>query len=108
MKIKLVDYYENPEDCEVTFGTCEVCFSQGYAAEPAYTFETDTGKRFTVYNFDWSWGDYEEYPGPSNIADFAAFIQRQEFDYKTIKEANADDWFREQVDKYEKEASHAL
>lgn len=75
MKIKLIDVESEPQ--EVTFGTCELCMSTGFANEPIFTFLIN-GIEVEVNGYEWSWGDYDEVPDV-NVIDFAAWLNKIDF-----------------------------
>lgn len=75
MKIKLIDIEREPQ--EVTFGTCDLCMSTGYADEPVLTFEVN-GKQVYVNGYYWDWGDYEEIPEVNAIV-LAEYVSKIEF-----------------------------
>ena len=74
--MKLVDVKYNHEG-NVTFGTCEMCFSVGSVDNPTFIFEDEDGM-FEVdgYRWDYIYGDYFEVE-VSNVVEFAAFVASQ-------------------------------
>lgn len=74
--IKLVDV-ESVEE-EVTFGTCELCFSvMDYTFEYFIFEDSKTGERHSILNGEWDWGDFYEdiWLGiDGNICDIADFL----------------------------------
>ena len=83
MKLKLIDVRLD-EDFHAKFGTCDLCMSTGYAAQPTYIFEDENGIRTEVEGYYWSWGDYDEI-NVNNVIDFAAWVAEQDFS-DTLKE----------------------
>lgn len=83
MKLKLIDVRLD-EDFHAEFGTCDLCMSTGYAAQPTYIFEDENGIRTEVEGYYWSWGDYDEI-NVNNVIDFAAWVAEQDFS-DTLKE----------------------
>ena len=94
MKIKLIDVKTNIY--ETQFGTCELCFWVGDAVEPTFYFEKETGEKFEVDGYYWSWGDLEAIY-VDNVINLADYISRQYYDADTIFDYN---WLNEQVDKF--------
>lgn len=85
MKLKLIDV-QLDEDFHAEFGTCDLCMSTGYAAQPTYIFEDENGIRTEVDGYWWSWGDYDDIT-VDNAIDFAAWVAEQDFS-DTVKEVN--------------------
>lgn len=77
MKIKLIDVRLD-EDFHAEFGTCELCMSTGYAAQPTFIFEDENGIKTEVDGYTWSWGDYDEI-NIDNVIRFAEWISKQDF-----------------------------
>lgn len=89
MKLKLIDVRLD-EDFHADFGTCEVCMSTGYAAQPTYIFEDENGITHEVEGYYWSWGDYDEI-NVDNVINFADWVAKQDFsDSLTIADVKWD------------------
>lgn len=97
MKVKLIDVVSNHREAE--FGTCELCFSFGTVDEPVYHFEKETGEKFSIDAYWWSWGDYYEIL-VDNAIRFAEFISKQDYSEDTEFEYS---WLSSQVYAYEAE-----
>jgi len=78
MKLKLIDVEQEPHT--VQLGTCELCMSTGYMAEPVFTFKSESGRQFDVDGYCWDWGDLDTVEAIDNVIDFADFVKRAEFD----------------------------
>lgn len=89
MKLKLIDVEDHGE--EVTFGTCDLCMSEGWADNPVFIFEKEDGTRFDVDGYVWDWGDYFELY-VDNVINFAAFVASKDFKPDFDQEINAKGW----------------
>lgn len=76
-KIKLVDF-DPGVSYETKFVTYELCLSTGIAPEPIYKFEYEDGTTEWVDGYFWSGGNFWAIE-LENIADFADWLQKQEF-----------------------------
>lgn len=98
MKIKLIDMQVNDPDTEVVFGTCELCMSTGYAAEPIFKFQDANGKKFEVNGYWWDWGDYDDL-WIDNVVNFDAWLIKQDFPADIADTANYG-WLDDLTEKY--------
>ena len=82
--IKVIDIGSNPEN-DVTFGTCELCFSYGVADNPYMVLEFPDGTQVTLETCHWDWGDYFE-TTVDNVVDFSAWLSEQELSDEFVEE----------------------
>lgn len=76
--LKLIDFYTH--SYETTFGTCDLCMSTGTHDEEHLVFETSDNTIIDMENGYWNWGDYFTLIYVENTADFAHWLNNQEFD----------------------------
>lgn len=100
MKLKLVDVQQEPH--EVELGTCELCMSTTYMAEPSFIFKKEDGTTFYVDGYAWSWGYLKTVGEVDNIIEFADFVAH--VDFKEIPERQYDEdsyeWLNELIESY--------
>ena len=77
-KLKLTDFYSH--SFETNFGTCDLCMSSGIHEEEHFVFETSKGVSIDMENGYWDWGVYYPILYIDNTADFAHWLNKQEFD----------------------------
>lgn len=73
MNVKLVDIVTEVEE-NVSFGTCELCFSVGALHKDLLVFRDNSGEELTIEMGGWDWGDYVPMYRIDNVVHFASYI----------------------------------
>lgn len=79
MRYKLIDVVGKVDE-DVTFGTCELCWSVGDLYYNEFIVEDVCGKQYVFVDGFWSWGDWitETYTYIQNVVQFAEWLSEQD------------------------------